>query len=436
VSATPPAPGLDLPALLTATYRGALTGADAYRAVRQAVRVEEGTLRLGNRFVRADRYREIAFVALGNASASLALGAWEALGERLTQGIVAGPSPLPPNVPFRAWELPIGWPGSAVGLTTAAAIEELAAGLGPKDLLLLLLSPGALAALSLPPAGLRGEEWAAFLRAESAAGATGAEVAGLARVLGLGPAGGRLGAAPHAGEVVTLLLDRGDGAAGVGGGPTVPLTEEEVRRVRERLGPGRGAPLPAAVSTAAREPVPLRAAAPGVDRPVVVLAPADALTGASGVLSDRKWVCRLAAPTLAEMPEAAARSLLNRTEEILRGLRGIPGARRSGSPRRERPNGLAVLAGLTFGAPEGVDERPLVDRFLASARALLPWRGATVAVLPTAGAPGRSGEGAGRYVSIPTSLAGTLPMRAGLSDVGSVGIVLLPAEGAAPPATS
>ena len=410
---------------LTHSYRGAVTAADAYRAIRGALRLERGTLRLGNRFVPIDRYREIAFVALGNAAPSLALGAWEALGERLTQGIIAGASPPPGHVPFRSWELPLGLPGGPAGLTTSQAVEELAGELGEKDLLLLLLSPGALAGLARPPAGFSGPEWRRFLSATLEAGAGGAEVALLNRTLATGPTGGRLSEKGRPGEVETLLLDRGDGAALVGGGPTVPVKPEEraiARGVLERLGHLVEVPagLLHALAPSPTEP-PARKRTAG--RPVLITGPGEALEGASDSLVDRRWVCRLAAITLTEPPEAAAERLAERAEEILAELGGVPGR----SHRRgEGPAGLAVFAGATLGLPEGVDERAAVDRFLKAAHANLRRRHDAVAIFPTSGALTDGGRGAGGFVEAGPTAEPLHPfaMRSGLTDVGLVAVLL------------
>ncbi|HKS59713.1 MAG TPA: hypothetical protein VJS68_02925, partial [Thermoplasmata archaeon] len=96
----------DLPALSKGVCRAALDGADVYRAVRRALRVSEGTIRVGNRFVRAERYREVAFVSLGTAAVSAGLAVTRMLGERLTQGFVAGPTPAPAEIPFRDLVVP------------------------------------------------------------------------------------------------------------------------------------------------------------------------------------------------------------------------------------------------------------------------------------------------------------------------------------------
>ena len=429
--ASAPAPAVDLAGHLGAAYRSAMTGADAYRAVRAAVRLEHGTLRLGNRFVPVDRYREVAFVALGNASASLALAAWEALGERLTQGIIAGPSPPPSSVPFRSWELPRGLPGSEAALATGAAVLELAEGLGERDLLLVLLSPGALSALSAPPAGLTGPDWGTFLSALLEAGASGSDLARIARVARSGSTGGELARRAGAGEVETLVLDRGDGAALVGGGPTIPLAAEERTLARSRLAElGRRVAVPRAVE-AALDVAPNGARRAGVQRPVVLLGPADALAGGSDALVDRRWTCRLAALSIAEPPEAAAQLLLARTEDIITELRGIPGAESFRQGSRDGPHGLAAFAGVTLGLPEGVREEEAVGRFLRAARTGMRRRGAAVALLPTAGAVGRDGQGAGGLVRADPSGDAEperpFAMRSGLTDVGLLAAVLVPA---------
>lgn len=431
---SPPAPKeaapRDLVGPIQAAYREAVTASDAYRAVRTALRLERGTLRLGNRFVPIDRYREIAFVALGQASPSLALGAWEGLGERLTQGIIAGPTPPPSQIPFRAFELPLGLPGSPLGRRVALAIDEIASGLGPRDLLVLLLSPGALAGLSLPPAGMTDGEWNGWLERAGASGLPGVELTQLVRTLSTGPTGGSLAGRAGAGEVETLVLERGDGAARVGGGPTVPVDPSEraqARAILDRLAPA--VPVPPAFRAALSLP---RSSAPlrreGVVRPVTIASPAEALGGASDVLVDRRWVCRLAALTYPDAPEEAARRLLERGEEMLGELGPSLGRE---APRGEGPRGLALFAGVTLGLPEGMPERPAIDQFLRAAHARLARRGSAVAVLPTSGAPSPDGREAGGWVEAGGSATIQRPfaMRSGLTDVGAIALLLLPRGG-------
>ncbi|MGC2358872.1 MAG: DUF4147 domain-containing protein, partial [Thermoplasmata archaeon] len=144
-------------------FRAAVTAADAYHAVRLAVRRESGTLRLGNRFVPEGRYREIAFLAFGNAANSMALGVLHAVGNRLTQGFLAGPDPVLSDLPFRGLDVPQGWPGDPLAATVVGAAQELAGELTEQDLLLVLLSPGALRVLAEPPPGMAPEEFGRFL---------------------------------------------------------------------------------------------------------------------------------------------------------------------------------------------------------------------------------------------------------------------------------
>ena len=87
-------------------YRGAVTAADAYHALRLALRRESGTLRVGNRFFPDGRFRELAFLAVGNAANSMALAALHAVGQRLTQGFLAGPEPVAAEIPFRGVIVP------------------------------------------------------------------------------------------------------------------------------------------------------------------------------------------------------------------------------------------------------------------------------------------------------------------------------------------
>ncbi len=225
--------------LLRHAFRGAITAADAYRAVRQALRVDRDAFRVGNRFYPKDRFREIAFVALGNASASMSLATVHALGDRVTQGFVVGPEEPPAEVPFRFQKSGGVAFGSSEARSGCGAVQELAGGLGSRDLLVVLLSAGALEVLALPPEGTDGTSWSGWLNGLLQSGSTGAEVALLARLFGSGAVAGRLARAAGDATVATLIVERGDGPSRLGGGPTCPPTEserEEARAVLDRLG--------------------------------------------------------------------------------------------------------------------------------------------------------------------------------------------------------
>jgi glycerate-2-kinase len=431
-----------------AAFRGALNGADAYRGVRSALRLHGSILRLGNRFVPADRYREIAFVALGNASVSLALAANDALGERITQGFVAGPTPLPESVPFRSVVVPRGLPGSPRGDEAATAVEELVAGLRDSDLLLLLLSPGALSTLVRAPPKWDLAEWSGFLRALAQDPQAAPENDRVARVLGSGLVGGRLARATRA-EVVPLVLDRGEGGARTGGGPTIPVTDDERSRVRallDRLDPAT--PSLASARALLDGAAPL-ASGPGgrLERPVVVASPADALRGASDLVSEKGWVPRLGALSLPGGPSEATGRFLEGVEARLAEVQ------RSGPPREARSvadmrlglpqttlspprdsdepwRGVGVFAGLTLGLSESVAPRPAMDRFLAEVQRRLTRREVSVGVFATTG--GDEGEApAGAFLAAAGGSGATLPpgelrLRAGITDVGLIAVALAP----------
>jgi hypothetical protein len=414
-----PLPGL--------AYRAAVTAADAYRSVRLALRRESGTLRVGNRFVPDGRYREVAFLAFGNAANSMALGALHAVGDRLTQGFIAGPDPVPMELPFRGVTLEPGWGGAPEAPSVVDAAVELASGLTEQDLLLVLLSPGALRALALPPAGMTGEEFSTFLSVAHDRGAGGRDVMLLARVVGTGGVGGRLAVAATRADVATFIVDRGDGPGTVGGGPMHPVAppeRAEATAVLDRL--GLRASVPAAVadrlSVGGESVLPLPAR---VSRPVVVASPSDALRAAADTLFDKGWTSRLAFLEVREGPEASADRFLARTEELLVA---------EGLTTESRTKGVSSFAMMTLGLPEGIDEGPALGRFLMRSEARLRRREMSVGLFRTAGAVGSAEYPAGAVVGAATDSNATVrpgraraaPMRRGVTDVGLLAVALFP----------
>jgi Domain of unknown function (DUF4147) len=407
-------------------FRAAVTACDAYHTVRLAVRREAGTLRVGNRFVPEGRYREVAFLAFGAAANSMALGALHAVGNRLTQGFLAGPEPVAPDVPFRGIQVRPGWPGDPVADSVVQAAEELAGGLTEQDLLIVLLSSGALRALARPPPGMVPSEFARLLETAYARGATGREVGLLARVLGTGGVGGRLAAAVPRADLATLIVDRGDGPTVLGGGPVRPVGAEERVEVRSILSrTDLTAEVPRAVAEALTPgPPPGRSA--GSTRPVVAASPPDALRAASDAVFDKGWTVRLAFLELKEGPELAAERFLERSESLLQAEVLGPDS---------RTKGVATFAMTTLGLPEGVDEGPALGRFLSQARALLRRREMSVGLFRTGGEP-RTNPAfpPGAVVGAPTEpdsrfspeRARAVRMRPGITDVGSLAVALYP----------
>lgn len=410
----------------TVAYRGAVTGADAYRATREAARRDRTALRVGNRFVRPDRYREIAFLAIGRAAVSQALAVTDSLGESVTQGLVVGPIDPPPELPFRHRRVASGWPGEGDATAVIEDASELAQGLGERDLLLVLLSPGALSSLARPPGGLNGAAWTEWLRALHAHGATGGEVALLARTTGEGLVGGRLAERTRA-DVETLVVERGDGGLSVGGGPTCAVTDEERARARTVLDRvGAGVTPPAPVPQVLRSAAERRHERAGVHRPVVVAGPADALRGAADAVGERTWMPRLAFVSRPSAPAPLADAFLARVDELLEENRA--------AVRAARRSGVVALGTTTFDLPEGVDERTALSSFLERARSGIPRRDTTVGAMRTFGASDGPAPGAVTSAALEKG-SGTvrpIPMRAGITDVGCllVGLVPITTEGA------
>lgn len=421
-------------------YRAAVAGADAYRFLRIALRREGGVLRVGNRFVSDGRYREVAFLAVGHAANAMALAALDVFGDRLTQGFLAGPEPAPAMLPFQAVELSPGWGGAEGAGAVLEAAGEIASGLRESDLLLVLLSPGALRGLLLPPAGMAREEFSRFLEEAHGLGASAAEVVLLARALGKGGVGGRLLPPTTAADVQLLVVDRGDGPARVGGGPLVPVTpaeQSEARAVLDRLGiAGR---LPSTALEPLRPGATARGSLPSrLRRPVLVASPSDGLRGASDAAFDRGWTSRLASLELREPPEEAADRLLERSETLF-------GEARSGPAGGTK--GFATFAMATLDLPEGVDDTPFCRAFLERARAGLRRREMSVGLFRTAGPPRipvdtkDPGDPGGWVVGAPSNPEATsvtpeslrpISMRAGFTDVGFLAMAVWRPPGAGP----
>ena len=404
----------------TRALRSAVGGADAYRLTRAAVRVEQGTLRVGNRFVRLDHFREIAFVAVGRAAVSQALAVTTSLGRSATQGFIVSPEPLPTEVPFRWLEIPSSAAGGD-GLDAAStAVEELVGELGERDLLILLLSPGALGYLARPPEGTGRSAWRSALAEWRSSGVSGRELDLLVRLTGSGPIAGRLGAAASA-NVATLVVDRGTGGALLGGGPTaVPTPSEraEGRSILERT--GRWGSLPAGLRSAfAPDASSSSSPGPNVHRPVIVAEPADALRDGSAAVGEKRWVSRLGDIADRRPPAEAGERFLARVEELL-GAATSDGA-------LDNQRGLVVFSTVSLDLPEGSPESTAVGEFLANVAPKLRRREMSIAAASTSGGP-PPGLVAGGVVG-GTAGAKTLrplTMRPGVTDVGILVTAVVP----------
>ncbi len=457
----------DLKTAIEAAFRGAIEGSDAYRAVRVGLRLHDEILRIGNRFVPANRFREIAFVALGNAAGSMALAAQEMLGERLSQGLSAGPVPPPATLQFRHVPVPDPWPGSPEGAQALGEALELVQGLRHDDLLLLLLSPGALSVTVAPPTGWSRDAWRTLLREVARSPVAGADPSRVARLYGGGAVAGRFGIAAGAATVATLVVERGEGGELIGGGPTAPIRTGEEISLMARL-----APTPALARALGALPATPPAELPAnVHRPVVVAGPADALHTAGNLLAGQGWVSRLVSLRIPGSPAAVGEAFLagveglrrefaplpargpperavHRAEEAIASAAGtladarvdptaIPVDRRP-LPRTES-RGLAAFAATTFGTVEGGETEEELRGFVRAAGDLLRHREMLVGALRTAGAISGRGDVGGLWRAASPEetaganrLLGSFALRPGLADVGTVLVALLPWPAGAP----
>jgi glycerate-2-kinase len=422
-------------------FRAGIEGADAYRAVRAGLRLHDDILRIGNRFVPVDRFREIAFVALGNAAGAMAHAAQQMLGDRLTQGFVASAVPAPESLQFQSLMVPDPWPGSPASTAALASVLELTSDLHAEDLLLVLLSPGAFSVTAGPPTGWDPGAWRELLQRVVARSGP-IDAVRVARVLGTGAVGGRLGATVREPTVVTLVVDRGEGAEWIGGGPTVPLRPEEVASVRSLAPEFAGSEALA---------VPGPAAGRNVHRPVVVTGPADAVEAAGNLLAGHGWISRLVSLHLPGSPEEVASRFVEGIETIRREQVSEPLSSAAGStppvvpvdwgqegptatPRaRPESRGLAVFAGASFGTIEGGERVDDIRAFLRAASGRSTRREAYLGALRTAGEiSGRGGDAGSWFGRRAGSDPATGPVveafsvRAGFTDVGTMLLAFVP----------
>lgn len=121
----------------------------------------------------------------------------------------------------------------------ARRVLEAVAGLGPDDLVVVLMSGGASALLELPAPGLTLEDMKRVNRALLASGAPIEEMNAVRKHLSA-IKGGRLAAAAAPARVVTLAISDvpGDDPATIGSGPTIPdeSTWDDVRALDRRYG--------------------------------------------------------------------------------------------------------------------------------------------------------------------------------------------------------
>jgi len=165
----------------------------------------------------------LVLVAAGKAAATMARAAERILGRLIDDAIAVAPAG-PPSYLRRTRLMVAGHPvPDARGAQAAAAVLALARGLGPDDLMLVLLSGGASALLPAPVEGVSVEEKAALTGRLMRAGATIHELNTVRKHLSQIKGGGLARAAAPARVACLVLSDVvGDDPSTIASGPTVP----------------------------------------------------------------------------------------------------------------------------------------------------------------------------------------------------------------------
>jgi hypothetical protein len=403
--------GTDLITLASAAIRGA----DAYAAVRRAVHLEEGVVRVGNRFFRRDQIRELAFLAVGNAAVAMATALDAALGDLISQGLIL--SAVRPRDPpeFSFVHVPDPTLPCREGQRAAEQVRELLGSLTDRDLLVPLISPGALGALAEPPKGVPWEEYRSILEPvlQSPLGER-----LLPEVMGrLSPlqGGGLLRMAPKT-PVEALVVERGDGGQSVGAGPTISRFSPAAHAVRARLKEAGLWDSWPAWAREALETEPSKPRSASIEAHTVVVAgPSDALEEAGAEANHRDRYSRLVSLHDEAPPDGAAERLLSAVEEYAPSL------------SNSRTRGYALFQGLSLGRPEGAEDFTVLADFLGRIHRDLRRREVAVLVFRTAGSlpPPRGAAGGIASAQVPLGPPGSgtvLDLEPGFTDVGPIAI--------------
>ncbi|HEV2282862.1 MAG TPA: glycerate kinase [bacterium] len=201
----------------------AVEAVDAYAATARAIALTDTGVRIGGRTYPLRGHAKVIVVGAGKASASMARAAEDALGPRLTAGLVTtahGHRDGPPRIAVREAAHPVP---DAAGEAAAREMLSLVRGLGPDDLVLCLLSGGGSALLPLPRAGLSLADMADTTNLLLRSGADIVEMNMVRRHLSA-IAGGQLARAAAPARVATLAISDvvGSPPEAMASGPTVP----------------------------------------------------------------------------------------------------------------------------------------------------------------------------------------------------------------------
>jgi len=204
-------------------FDAAVRAVDPAEAVRRHVRREDSRLRVGQETLDLGGVHQIVVVGCGKAAAPMAAAVEDVLGDRISRGVVVTKyGHVQPTRMVRIHEAGHPVPDDA-GIKGAEAILDHVRGLGPKDLVLVLISGGGSALTPAPVDGISLSEKQALTKSLLACGADIREINTLRKHISR-VKGGQLARAAQPARVVALILSDivGDPLDAIASGPTVP----------------------------------------------------------------------------------------------------------------------------------------------------------------------------------------------------------------------
>jgi hydroxypyruvate reductase len=204
-------------------FDAAVRAVDPAEAVRRHVRREDSRLRIGQETLDLGGVHQIVVVGCGKAAAPMAAAVEDVLGDRISRGVVVTKyGHVQPTRMVRIHEAGHPVPDDA-GIKGAEAILDHVRGLGPKDLVLVLISGGGSALTPAPVDGISLSEKQALTKSLLACGADIREINTLRKHISR-VKGGQLARVAQPARVVALILSDivGDPLDAIASGPTVP----------------------------------------------------------------------------------------------------------------------------------------------------------------------------------------------------------------------
>jgi len=213
--------------------------------IRLALHHEGDLLKIQSSVEDLNRYRHVHVFGVGKASATMAQGVYECLGDRIHSGLVICPEPDRfPTGPIRQLKGNHPLPGED-SLTATTALLEALARVEAGDLVLFLISGGASAMLCKPEQGIPFEEKQALYYELLRSGAD-IHAINVVRKHLSAVKGGKLLRHLQASKVINLIISDvpGDDPSTIGSGPTVPdpSTLAQAHDIVKRFLPGRTLP--------------------------------------------------------------------------------------------------------------------------------------------------------------------------------------------------